>query len=180
MLIHGYDFAFSFLNANDVERLQAATARYQQESQAELDRVRQGKLSYLDGLRAQCRAVMRFLDTVFGEGASGQLGLDGHDLGKAMEVLVEARTALLDEKKAMQDALTLPQNRAQRRSQKRSKQRKRASRPAPAVPFPDPAAQASAAISTPKKPAAAEMVARVDKQTRRKQLLQELAALEND
>ena len=54
-----------------------------------------------------------------------------------------------------------PQNRAQRRAEKRQKDKHKPP------------------VSYPAQPAAAQMVERVDKATRRRQLLTELAALEN-
>lgn len=159
MIIHGYDFAFSTLNAADIERLEAAKDAYQKKSQAEQKRAEREQLSYADTLRCQCRTIMQFIDEVFGSGASAKLGLDGSDFGKAISILTEIKAAFTAEKKDLQDAMMAPQNREQRRKKHKNDRH---------------------AVSFPAQAPAEELVARVDKKTRREQLLRELAALEND
>ena len=156
MIFHGQEFEFSSLNANDIERMEQANARFQAASHAEAARAEREHLSYSNALRGQCRVVMQFMDEVFGAGASERLGLDGNDLGKALNIIKEAKAAVAAEKQTFQaDAAPIPQNREQRRNQKKH-------HPNPPI-----------ALSAPQQPAAA-MVNRVDKQARQKELMREL------
>lgn len=165
MKLFEQEFEFSPLNANDVERLDRAKERLDRESEAERQRLQREKVSYADGLRGQCRLLMHFLDGVLGDGASARLGLDGNDLGKALEVVVEMTRVVNEGRK--QFGLTeissvsapIPQNRAQRRQQKKHKPRSRSEGFAPAL----------------------QMVERVDdKAARRAELLRQLNALEHE
>jgi hypothetical protein len=159
MKIFEQEFDFSPLNANDIERMDQAKAQLDRETEAERQRLQRERVSYADGLRGQCRLLMHFLDGVLGDGASARLGLDGNDLGKALEVVVEM-TRVVNEgrKKFALSAAPIPQNRAQRRQQKKHKPRSRSEGFAPA----------------------AQMVERVDdKAARRAELLRELNALEH-
>ena len=159
MKIFEQEFDFSPLNANDIERMDQAKAQLDRETEAERQRLQRERVSYADGLRGQCRLLMHFLDGVLGDGASARLGLDGNDLGKALEVVVEM-TRVVNEgrKKFALPAAPIPQNRAQRRQQKKHKPRSRSEGFAPAV----------------------QMVKRVDdKAARRAELLRELNALEH-
>lgn len=162
MKIFEQEFDFSPLNANDIERMEQAKAQLDRETEAERQRLQRERVSYADGLRAQCRLLMHFLDGVLGDGASARLGLDGNDFGKAMEVIVEMTRVVNKGRKkfALPDgsAAPIPQNRAQRRQQKKHKPRSRSEGVAPAV----------------------QMVERVDnKAARRAELLRELNALEH-
>lgn len=159
MKIFEQEFDFSPLNANDIERMEQAKAQLDRETVAERQRLQRERVSYADGLRGQCRLLMHFLDGVLGDGASARLGLDGNDLGKALEVIVEM-TRVVNEgrKKFALPAAPIPQNRAQRRQQKKHPPRSRSEGVAPAV----------------------QMVERVDdKAARRAELLRELNALEH-
>lgn len=159
MKIFEQEFDFSPLNANDIERMEQEKAQLDRETEAERQRLQRERVSYADGLRGQCRLLMHFLDGVLGDGASARLGLDGNDLGKALEVVVEM-TRVVNEgrKKFALPAAPIPQNRAQRRQQKKHKPRSRSEGFAPAV----------------------QMVERVDdKAARRAELLRELNALEH-
>lgn len=157
MKIFEQEFDFSPLNANDIERMEQAKAQLDRETEAERQRLQRESVSYADGLRGQCRLLMHFLDGVLGDGASARLGLDGNDLGKAMEVVVEM-TRVVNEgrKKFALPAAPIPQNRAQRRQQKKKQH------PPQPVQFPA------------QEPPAAAMVNRVDKQARQKELMREL------
>lgn len=162
MKIFEQEFDFSPLNANDVERLDRAKARLDRESEAERQRLQRERVSYADGLRGQCRLLMHFLDGVLGDGASARLGLDGNDLGKALEVVVEMTRVVNEGRKkfALPDgpAAPIPQNRAQRRQQQKHPSRSRSEGFGSAV----------------------QMVERVDdKAARRAELLRELNALEH-
>ena len=159
MKIFEQEFDFSPLNANDIERMEQAKAQLDRETEAERQRLQRERVSYADGLRGQCRLLMHFLDGVLGDGASARLGLDGNDLDKALEVVVEM-TRVVNEgrKKFALPAAPIPQNRAQRRQQKKHPPRSRSEGVAPAV----------------------QMVERVDdKAARRAELLRELNALEH-
>ena len=159
MKIFEQEFDFSPLNANDIERMEQAKAQLDRETVAERQRLQRERVSYADGLRGQCRLLMHFLDGVLGDGASARLGLDGNDLGKALEVVVEM-TCVVNEgrKKFALPAAPIPQNRAQRRQQKKHPPRSRSEGVAPAV----------------------QMVERVDdKAALRAELLRELNALEH-
>lgn len=159
MKIFEQEFDFSPLNANDIERMEQAKAQLDRETEAERQRLQRERVSYADGLRGQCRLLMHFLDGVLGDGASARLGLDGNDLGKALEVVVEM-TRVVNEgrKKFALPAAPIPQNRAQRRQQKKHPPRSRSEGFGPAV----------------------QMVERVDdKAARRAELLRELNALEH-
>lgn len=162
MKIFEQEFDFSPLNANDIERMDQAKAQLDRETEAERQRLQRERVSYADGLRGQCRLLMHFLDGVLGDGASARLGLDGNDLGKAMEVVVEMTRVVNEGRKkfALPDspAAPIPQNRAQRRQQKKHQPRSRSDGFGPAV----------------------QMVERVDdKAARRAELLRELNALEH-
>lgn len=162
MKIFEQEFDFSPLNANDIERMEQAKAQLDRETEAERQRLQRERVSYADGLRGQCRLLMHFLDGVLGDGASASLGLDGNDLGKAMEVVVEMTRVVNEGRKkfALPDgpAAPIPQNRAQRRQQKKHKPHSRSDGFGPAV----------------------QMVERVDdKAARRAELLRELNALEH-
>lgn len=162
MKIFEQEFDFSPLNANDIERMEQAKAQLDREAEAERQRLQRERISYADGLRGQCRLLMHFLDGVLGDGASARLGLDGNDLGKAMEVVVEMTRVVNEGRKkfALPDgpAAPIPQNRAQRRQQKKHKPRSRSEGFGPAV----------------------QMVERVDdKAARRAELLRQLNALEH-
>lgn len=157
MILHGQEFAFSSLNANDIERMEQANTKFQAASRAEAARAEREHLSYSNALRGQCRIVMQFMDEVLGAGASERLGLDGNDLGKALNIVKEAKAAVAAEKQAFQpEAAPIPQNREQRRAQQKKKH------PNPPI-----------ALSAPQQSAAA-MVNRVDKQARQKELMREL------
>ena len=162
MKIFEQEFDFSPLNANDVERMEQAKAQLDRETEAERQRLQRERVSYADGLRGQCRLLMHFLDGVLGDGASARLGLDGNDLGKALEVVVEMTRVVNEGRKkfALPDgpAAPIPQNRAQRRQQQKHPPRSRSEGFAPAL----------------------QMVERVDdKAARRAELLRQLNALEH-
>lgn len=162
MKIFEQEFDFSPLNANDIERMEQAKAQLDRETEAERQRLQRERVSYADGLRGQCRLLMHFLDGVLGDGASARLGLDGNDLGKAMEVVVEMTRVVNEGRKKFAlsagPAAPIPQNRDQRRQQKKHKPRSRSEGFGPAV----------------------QMVERVDdKAARRAELLRELNALEH-
>lgn len=155
MIICNLEFEFSALNADDIDRMEAASKQQISRAKAEAKRLEQENASYSDILRSQCRVLMDYFDAVLGDGASQRLGLTGSDLGKCTQVATEFKAAIEAEKAAAQAAVTVPLkpqgNRAQRRAENKHKHK-------PSVGYP---------------------AAQPDKAARRKQLLAELAALEN-
>lgn len=154
MIICNQEFNFSALNADDIDRMEAATKQQISRAKAEAKRLEQENASYSDLLRSQCRVLMDYFDAVLGDGASQRLGLTGSDLGKCTQVATEFKAAIEAEKAAAKAAVTVPQgNRAQRRAENKHKHKRK-----PSVSYP---------------------AAQPDKAERRKQLMAELAALEN-
>ena len=163
MVICGQTFDFSPLNANDIERLETANEKMQRAGESELEQFRRGGVRICDHMRAQARLVMNCLDEVLGAGASDRLGLDENDTAPIYDAMNELFAAMDAEQKRYSDRIPKPQqpmNREQRRAQAKK------NRHNPPVSYPA--------------PPAARMVERVDNAARRKQLLAELAALEND
>lgn len=171
MIICGQEFDFSTLNANDVDRMLAAQAKQQDRARAEGSRYSPQR-DYPAWLRFQCRIFMDYLDEVLGEGASEKLGLDGSNFNDcltvsqsfkdAMEAERSRTAALLHPAPEQGQTIPAPMNRQQRRA----------------------AAQTQAAVSRAQEeadaalPTAAQMVQRVDKAARRRELLAQLAELE--
>ena len=154
MIICNLEFEFSALNADDIDRMEAASKQQISRAKAEAKRLEQENASYSDILRSQCRVLMDYFDKVLGDGASQRLGLTGSDLGKCTQVATEFKAAIEAEKATAQAAITVPPvqgNRAQRRAENKHRHK-------PPVSYP---------------------AAQPDKAERRKQLLAELAALEN-
>ena len=121
MKIFDKEFAFSSLNANDIERLEQAKAKLEKAEEAERQRAQQTpNMSYAEGIRGQCRIVEAFVDDVLGKGSAEALGLDGNDLGKALTVMTELTRAANQDKQKFDPSLLSPQlNREQRRKAKR-------------------------------------------------------------
>ena len=157
MLIHGQEFDFSLLNANDLDRLEDALDEMTREGEAETARCERENVRLGDRLRAQARVSMRGLDKILGAGASARLGLNENDVSRLYDVLDEITQAAAAEKARYSRPAAVPQNRAQRRAEKRKKDKHKPP------------------VSYPGQPAAAQMVG----QMRCRQLLTELAALEN-
>ena len=120
MIICGQEFAFSALNANDVERMEAAQKHQQAAAEAEQKRYTEECVSYPGILRSQCRMMMSYLDEVLGEGASERLHLDGGDFGAVLKVCDSFKQAIAAEKAAINGQLSAslepPRNRAERRA----------------------------------------------------------------
>jgi hypothetical protein len=120
MIICGQEFAFSALNANDVERMETAQKHQQEANAAEQERYTAENVSYPGILRSQCRMMMDYLDEVLGEGASERLHLDGGDFGAVLKVCESFKQAIAAEKAAVNGqfsaSLETPRNRAERRA----------------------------------------------------------------
>ena len=174
MNICGQEFDFSLLNANDLDRLEDAIDEMTRDSEAETARCDRENVRLGDRLRAQACVSMRGLDKILGAGASARLGLTENDLGRIYDILDDLNRAAAAEKARYSRPAAVPQNRAQRRAEKRQKNKKHK----PPVSYPVQPVSRSEGFY-PQAVPAAQMVERVDKAARRKQLLDELAALEN-
>ena len=108
------------------------------------------------------------------QGPPHGLGLTENDLGRIYDILDDLNRAAAAEKARYSRPAAVPQNRAQRRAEKRQKDKKHK----PPVSYPGQPVSRSEGFY-PQAVPAAQMVERVDKAARRKQLLDELAALEN-
>lgn len=146
MIINGLEFPFSALNADDLDRLEAAQEHMKQADAIERHRAKTG---LADAIRGQCRLVMGFLDELLGEGASARLGLTGSDFKACQQVVSEIHDRIAEEQAELQ---AQPTNREQRRAAAKAQQR---TRTAGRIVNNQP-------VSFPQ-PAAARMVERVDK-----------------
>lgn len=145
MIICGQEFAFSALNANDVERMETAQKHQQEANAAEQERYTAENVSYPGILRSQCRMMMDYLDEVLGEGASERLHLDDGDFGAVLKVCESFKQAIAAEKAAINGQLSAsletPRNRAERRA---AAQKVTSGRVVPRSPVVLPAAQPEA------------------------------------
>lgn len=66
MKIKNVELDFSFLNADDMERLENASKRVFDET----EKVKDVEMSYAKTLRFECNLIDTFFDEVFGEGTS--------------------------------------------------------------------------------------------------------------
>lgn len=115
MLIKGLEFHFSALNADDLDRLEAAQEHMKQ---ADVIERKRDKVSLADAIRGQCRLVMDFLDELLGEGASARLGLTGSDFKACQQVVSEIHDRIAEEQAELQPQ---PANREQRRAEQRTR-----------------------------------------------------------
>lgn len=158
MIICEQEFEFSALNANDLDRMDAAQRHMQAASDRESKRSHTGTA---DILRGQCRLMMGYFDELLGEGASERLGLDGDDFGACVRVTNAIKEAIAAEQVTVKQAAAVPMNREQRRAQaKKGKHNPPVSYPAPPVSYPA--------------PPASQMVKRVDAQVSAKQKTEQL------
>ena len=159
MVICGQEFEFSLMNANDLDRFEDANERMQRRSAEESEQFRRGGIRLGDHARAQARIAMDCIDEILGAGASARLGLNENYMAPIYDVIEELGNAFAAEKQRYAAKPAQPMKREQRRAQAKKNRHK------PPVSYPA--------------PPAAQMVERVDNAARRKQLLAELAALEN-
>jgi len=159
MVICGQNFDFSVLNANDLDRFEDAQEKMQARNAAQTERFHRGGIRLGDHVRAQARIAMDCIDEILGAGSSARLGLDENNMAPIYDVIEELGNAFAAEKQRYAAKPAQPMNREQRRAQAKKNRHK------PPVSYPA--------------PPAAQMVERVDNAARRKQLLAELAALEN-
>lgn len=168
MVICGQEFEFSLMNANDLDRFEDANERMQRRSAEEAEQFRRGGVRLGDHARAQARIAIACIDEILGAGSSARLGLDENNMAPIYDVIEELGNAFAAEKQRYAARAAQPMNRQQRRAEQKARQR---TRTAGRIVSQQP-------VSFPK-PQAAQMVERVDAAARRKQLLAELAALEN-
>ena len=121
MIICGQEFEFSALNANDLDRMDAAQQHMQAASDHESKRVHTGTA---DILRGQCRLMMSYFDELLGEGASARLGLDGNNFGACVRVTNAIKEAIAAEQATVKQAAAMPMNREQQRAAAKQQQRK--------------------------------------------------------
>lgn len=159
MVICGQEFEFSLMNANDLDRFEDANERMQRRSAEEAEQFQSGGIRLGDHARAQARIAMDCIDEILGAGASDRLGLNENYMAPIYDVIEELGNAFAAEKQRYAAKPAQPMKREQRRAQAKKNRHK------PPVSYPA--------------PPAAQMVERVDNAARRKQLLAELAALEN-
>ena len=122
MIINGLEFSFSALNADDLDRLEAAQEHMKQ---ADATERRRAKTGIADAIRGQCRLVMGFLDELLGEGASARLGLTGSDFKACQQVISEIHDRIAEEQAELQ---AQPVNREQRRAAAKAQQRRAAAK----------------------------------------------------
>ena len=166
MVICGQEFEFSLMNANDLDRFEDANKQMQRRSAEETEHFHRGGVRLGDHARAQ--APMDCIDEILGAGASDRLGLNENYMAPIYDVIEELGNAFAAEKQRYAAKPAQLMNRQQRRAEQKARQR---TRTAGRIVSQQP-------VSFPK-PQAAQMVERVDAAARRKQLLAELAALEN-
>ena len=174
MVICGQEFEFSLMNANDLDRFEDADERMQRRSAEEAEQFQCGGVRLGDHARAQARIAMDCIDEILGAGSSDRLGLNENYMAPIYDVIEELGNAFAAEKQRYAAKPAQPMNREQRyaakpaqpmnREQRRAQAKKNRHKPPVSYPAPP----------------AARMVERVDNAARRKQLLAELAALEND
>ena len=170
MVICGQEFNFSVLNANDLDRFEDAQEKMQARNAAQTERFRQGGMRLGDHVRAQTRIAMDCIDDILGAGASARLGLDENNMAPVYDVIEELGNAFQAEKQRYAARAAQPMNRAQRRAQKKHK---------PPMSYPAKPAAIPYEQRPPMTSHNAEELRQADRDTRRKQLLAELAALEN-
>lgn len=169
MVICGQEFEFSLMNANDLDRFEDANDRMQRRSAEEAEQFQRGGVRLGDHARAQARIAMDCIDEILGAGSSDRLGLNENYMAPIYDVIEELGNAFSAEKQRYAAKPAQPMNREQRRAAAKAQQR---TQTAGRIVSQQP-------VSCPAQPPAARMVERVDKATRRKALLAELAALDD-
>lgn len=112
----GQEFAFSALNAKDLERMEYAGEQMQQAFAQLQDKT----ANPLEMVRASCRIFVQYITDVLGQDAAQLLGLDDNDLGKAMQAVDSMVEGIKADRGALDSLLTKygvsPMNREQRRA----------------------------------------------------------------
>lgn len=112
----GQEFAFSALNAKDLERMEYAGEQMQQA----FAQLQNKTANPLEMVRASCRIFVQYITDVLGQDAAQLLGLDDNDLGKAMQAVDSMVEGIKADRGALDSLLTKygvsPMNREQRRA----------------------------------------------------------------
>lgn len=112
----GQEFAFSALNAKDLERMEYAGEQMQQA----FAQLQNKTADPLEMVRASCRIFVQYITDVLGQDAAQLLGLDDNDLGKAMQAVDSMVEGIKADRGALDSLLTKygvsPMNREQRRA----------------------------------------------------------------
>ncbi len=119
IVIRGQEFDFNPLNANHIERLEQAQLQFASWDEAEKLRVQQEHCGIAGQIRGQCKLMMRYLDTVLGEGACTRMELDGNDLDACSAAFSDLEKACSAAYSAATARMTPVPNRAHRRCKHR-------------------------------------------------------------
>lgn len=96
----GLNLNFDPLNATDLDRMQRTMDALREWSAAEQTRIANTPgVSPGDVIRGQCKLVRRFIDEVFGEGASDQLGIPGDNLRTAQTIIQDLTRVVREQAK---------------------------------------------------------------------------------
>ncbi len=101
MKINGVEFDYSSLRASDADKMTAAVAQAQRESEEEKCRVRVVNADVGDIIRGQCRILQHFLDAVLGQGACEKMGMTLDDLGEFQRTMQQLTDAVNEERKIL-------------------------------------------------------------------------------
>lgn len=121
--VFGKEFEFSAMNADDIRRVDKAAAALSDAQAEQEQRMRARTMSMAECLRAQCRILEQFLDDVLGRGAAARLGLNGSDLGRAMDAIDALTKAVEAERTAYSRRLELRAAGASGKAKRRRKRR---------------------------------------------------------
>ena len=114
--IKGVEFEFDFYDADEMERVEAALEKVQNQTQvAELMGLTQSQV-----IRKQCGIIFNFFDEVFGEGAHQRIFKGKCNLVDALnsfDDFIKAKESSVSEIKAIRDKYN--PNRAQRRAEQK-------------------------------------------------------------
>lgn len=119
IVICGQEFDFNPLNANHIERIEQAQLQLDSWDKAENLRVQQEHCGMAEQIRGQCKLMIRYLDTVLGEGACARMGLDDNDLDACSAAFSDLEKACSAAYSTATARMTLAPNRAQRRRKHR-------------------------------------------------------------
>lgn len=118
--IFGEEFELDFLDADEMERVEAAIERVESRNKIEAyDGMTQSQV-----IRSQCGIIFDFFDEVFGEGAHDRIFKGKCNLVMALnsfEEFIKAKDSSVSEVKAISDKYN--PNRAQRRAEQRQNNR---------------------------------------------------------
>lgn len=121
--IYGEEFELDFLDADEMERVEAAIENVQSQNKAE---AYEG-LTQSQMIRKQCGIIFGFFDEVFGEGTHKRIFKGKCNLVMALnsfEEFIKAKDSSASEVKAIRDKYA--PNRAQRRTEQRQHNRSNA------------------------------------------------------